>query len=347
MSNHNTINQRNTSMDALRIIAILMVILLHIVALNISSAEKKLEFTTNYWVSSFISAFCRTCVPLFIMISGRYLLNREETPKEFYTKRVQKIIGPLLFWTLVYTIYSQYLLYQEIGNIDLKIAVTNILSGQPFYHMWFLYMILGLYLITPLFNPIFRYATNLQLWVLCIILFIAGLSFRTYFYVHPVEFNPFKWGDSLLYLGYFLVGYVLKAHKVRYSTLMLLLVFVICSLCVALFPYIALTQYPISMVWIRDNTAPLIVIASLSLYQLFNQSNVQNFTILKYSPLVLGIYLIHAGILDIWYRFVLGTTISSEENYWMYISIAFPLITALSLFLIQGFSKIPLLRKVI
>lgn len=92
----------------------------------------------------------RWCVPAFVMISGALLLDgqRQMPLKKLFRKYFLHILGILVFWSLGYA-----LLYT---GIYLKKGPREILAAawEGYPHLWYLYMLLGLYLITPLLRPI-------------------------------------------------------------------------------------------------------------------------------------------------------------------------------------------------
>jgi len=71
--------KRDYTSDTLRTIAALMVVLVHVVADYVNLAMKSDNFNLSFWVSNIVDSFCRICLPIFVMISGMFLLGRTET----------------------------------------------------------------------------------------------------------------------------------------------------------------------------------------------------------------------------------------------------------------------------
>ena len=97
--------KRDYTSDTLRTIAALMVVLVHVVADYVNLAMKSDNFNLSFWVSNIVDSFCRICLPIFVMISGMFLLGRTETFRDSYRKRASKILIPLIFWTIIYLVY--------------------------------------------------------------------------------------------------------------------------------------------------------------------------------------------------------------------------------------------------
>ena len=68
------------------------------------SPEARANPEFNYW-GSIYGSMLRACVPLFVMITGLLLLPVKMTMKEFYTKRLMRILIPFLIWSVLYNLF--------------------------------------------------------------------------------------------------------------------------------------------------------------------------------------------------------------------------------------------------
>lgn len=137
-------NERVFFYDFLRVIACLMIVVVH------SPASHHPYAYNNYF--AIITYTMMVGVPLFFMISGALLLPSQLSPKEFFKRRLSKVVYPIVFWTIVYTIYQYF-----VDGVSLKHLVVE-LFGMPFSNqgapeLWFMYTLLGLYVITPVISP--------------------------------------------------------------------------------------------------------------------------------------------------------------------------------------------------
>ncbi len=121
----------------LRALACLMVVVLHI-ATNLLDT-----FDRNWMAGNVYDSMVRTCVPLFIMISGATLLAKREPLGVYFRKRALRIIPPLLFWSLFYLAWKSYC-GNPVDNWPLAI-----LKGPTMYHLWYFYALVGMYLFIP------------------------------------------------------------------------------------------------------------------------------------------------------------------------------------------------------
>lgn len=186
-------------LNYLRFGSILLVILLH-------SAK---QFVTNagyyhlpsYKVMLAVNEITRAGVPLFFMISGYLLLQDPRTLEciSFYRRRLSRILIPLTIWNLLYGVYY--------GMSPVTIFEHGINQGCA-YHLWFLYTLLGIYLITPFLKRIVDGCTRGQLWWFLILIGFTGTIRPMINTVTPLYlylFPPLMEG----YIAYYLLGYLL------------------------------------------------------------------------------------------------------------------------------------------
>ena len=101
MSNTNQNTARIVWLDLLRFVAILMVIACH--SVDIYNATPQEDASAGFW-GGFIGSMMRPCVPLFAMMTGMLLLPVREPAKDFYRKRIPRILFPMLLWSVIYNL---------------------------------------------------------------------------------------------------------------------------------------------------------------------------------------------------------------------------------------------------
>ena len=134
------------NINFLRIIACIMVIGIHVSAIHaIKYCELSSGGEFKFLISNFWYGISAPAVPVFVMISGKYALNRKNIDyRKYYIKIFRRIYVPAILWSIIYMLLRYY--YQ---NISLKIVVNSAIGGSPFYHLWYLYMMIGVYLLVP------------------------------------------------------------------------------------------------------------------------------------------------------------------------------------------------------
>ena len=139
-------------LDLCRVLAIFGVVMIHIVPMWLYPVD---SFDWN--ALSFYNSLSRVCVPLFVMISGALLLapGREVPLKTLYGKYLLRFVTCLLFWSAMYYLFIVYARDPSFHwrDFEPRRFIASVLGGHP-YHHWFLFMIITLYIISPLLRHI-------------------------------------------------------------------------------------------------------------------------------------------------------------------------------------------------
>lgn len=145
--NNKLINSpREIWIDWLRVIACFMVFVVHSTEPFYLGGEGSLILTEGdaFW-SSFFDTFVRSCVPLFIIASSYLQFPIHYSTGEFFKRRALRILVPFAIWTVVYACVWG----EPAENFRNLLLNFNYSSG----HLWFVYMLIGVYLLMPLLSP--------------------------------------------------------------------------------------------------------------------------------------------------------------------------------------------------
>jgi surface polysaccharide O-acyltransferase-like enzyme len=140
------VDDRQAWADWARILAIVAVVSIHV--LGSVSFRASLVGTPFWWAVNIINSASRWSVPVFFMVSGALLLNRAHRngSGDFYRRRFTRIGIPLVAWSLI---YAPVLVYQGI-RVTPGSWLTSMAAGAPYGHLFFLFALLGCYLVIPL-----------------------------------------------------------------------------------------------------------------------------------------------------------------------------------------------------
>ncbi len=142
---------RDFRFDFIRAIAIFLVICIHSMGL-VNIAEDSGDSEAKVISACMNIIYCG--VPLFVMLSGALLLGKEEPTIVFLKKRLSRVLIPFLLWSIV---VGSILYVQEGGRSVfgcLGFLTKGILTSGVHGVYWYVYMILGLYLLTPVLRTI-------------------------------------------------------------------------------------------------------------------------------------------------------------------------------------------------
>jgi surface polysaccharide O-acyltransferase-like enzyme len=157
--------------DVARIAAIVAVIAIHVVSSLVTSRAHP----QSWWFGNVIESAARWSVPLFVMISGALLLHSDlaDDPARFYRRRLARILPPLVVWTGVYLLYGHF---TADNPRTLSEAVAYVVAGRPYFHLYFLYLIAGLYLVAPFLRPLVAPSTGRVLGLAVLVFLALGIA---------------------------------------------------------------------------------------------------------------------------------------------------------------------------
>ena len=225
-------------MDVVRLAAMFMVVCCHCTdPFNFYPGDPPANIDQIKFLGAAYGAFLRPCVPLFVMLTGALLLPVKEETSIFYKKRIFRVLWPFLIWSVLYNLFpwitgllglrpdilvdcfpysgpdamkqSFAVSLNYIANIPLNFSLIDV-------HMWYIYVLIGLYLYLPIFSAWVEKASDkAKLW------FLAAWGLTTllpYFYEYV---SVYVWGgcswNSFNMLYYFagFNGYLLLGHYLR------------------------------------------------------------------------------------------------------------------------------------
>lgn len=190
-------------MDFARVAGMVAVVVAHVFAPAIRF-DLTDQNTPAWWAAAAISAASRFCVPLFLIISGALLLAPAagRRPMDFYRRRLDRIAIPLAVWCTFYLGLRYFTADDDLSGVD---ALREILSGGVYYHLYFLFVLAGLYAVTPFLRVIVLHSSDRMLRAFAIVLLsIGALNQAAVVLLETGEGNAAT--QFLPYMGYFVGG---------------------------------------------------------------------------------------------------------------------------------------------
>jgi surface polysaccharide O-acyltransferase-like enzyme len=336
-------NQRDTRIDSLKVLGAFAVVLLHVSG-SVVSTDRYFH-SESWWIGNIGEALSRWCVPIFVMISGALLLSQPSdlAPLDFYIKRIGRLFIPIIFWTPFYVLLNAFI-EGKFVPLTLGQSLSYLVIG-PSNHLWYIYMLIGLYLLTPFLRIIVVSSTPFVLR-----LFIIGSFAIAAIEVMIVgdDGTCTFFSRSIPFVGYFVAGHYLYTKKSvpRRSVLALGAIAHGVLICVGTGALLLLSpnRWGILYNWLD----PLIIVMSLCVFQLFlcslNLNPDKRGWFQGLSRMTFGVYLIHPfwlmvlhemGVNGFLYHPLIGIPVTTI--------VAF-LLSAMSAVL---FSSIPFLRRTV
>ena len=200
-------------MDVLNVVAIFAVILLH-VSLNIFD----LGHDTAWNVALVYQCVAIFAVPVFFMVSGANLLGYRERydTKTFFKKRALRVVVTLVVWSAVIYLllcFAAPAFGYEPRRFGLVEFAKELLTDNVISIYWFFYVIIGLYLVTPVFSLIaanrrvLEYTLVLAV-VMCFVVPTVNAFAPVHYVTDPLSLRFFTWALTYYLLGFYLTRYV-------------------------------------------------------------------------------------------------------------------------------------------
>lgn len=298
-----TSNKHVYYFDLLRTVAVFFVIVIHCTAPHFTS----LPVGSRSWlVASFFESISRWAVPIFVMISGALHLSKRRDMKSFFKKNVLKILIILLSWNLIYAIVGL------INGSSFSSFIKALIGGH--YHLWFLYMLLALYALTPFIKKFIKDPKRLKLFLFISFIFgIALPQLTDVLTLLPSPFssvgnglsralNSFGFGQIIGYGFYYVLGYYLHQKKNETKTIRTLYVTGAIYLVFTFFAtwcFSAVKNVP-TVIFLKDLTINnALMSAGLFVFAKHHVTKKSTSNLLiRASKYSLGIYVMHALLLE-------------------------------------------------
>ena len=212
------VTTRRIGYDLLRIISICGVVAIH--TFGPIAANPDLHGSVSWLAALVLSNGFIWAVPVFVMLAGALSLHENshaEGPTSFLLRRAKRIVPALVAWTFIYlVIVRAFILREGISPAD---ALIEIFDARVYPHLYFLWLIAGLYLVAPVLAA-FLHADGRRRAVVTgaialgttLLVFMAPAVLALKDISRPIQLGALTiW---LAYVGYFVVGYALSLFRV-------------------------------------------------------------------------------------------------------------------------------------
>jgi surface polysaccharide O-acyltransferase-like enzyme len=338
--------------DLIRVVAIFLVVLIHVSG-QLTNAWGKIP--NDQWIIADIyGGIARVAVPLFFMISGYLLLPRSESLRIFYTKRMPKILIPFVAWSLIY-------LGWYCGNhpniCTPGFAWDLLLVQGTYYHLWFLYSLISIYLVLPVLRLMVRPDTDkgilwylLALWLI----FQPILTIAHKFWNFSIKINaPLATG----FLCYFVLGYLLGEITLSRTRIFLsAIVWVFSALITIVGTYLFTRNSGEFDGFFYDFVSINVILASSAAFMLLRWISEANifasstaYALMRtFAISTFGIYLIHILVIEVLSGWIPFLHINSfmGNAVWSVPLVAI-IVFALSFLIVRILQKLPILKYIV
>lgn len=344
--------RREINMDFLRIFACFMVVLLHASAQNWHVTDVN---SMEWKIFNLYDCAVRSSVPLFIMLSGKFFLGKEElSVSKLFKKNIGKLLVVYFFWSFLYAVDTIGISgVIQIENIPL--LINKVINAR--YHLWYLPTLISIYFLVPILWAAVRFQGGRFVKYMCIMFLVFGILRKTILILMPdfesaeVLFSDFSYALNGL-CGYFLFGYVLDKYKDKFAKIkirvLILAYIIIVGISAKVCEIDAVMNGEPSDLLYGHFMLP-VFLESLIIFMIFLKLPVRDMAsskcliVEKISKYTLFVYLVHVFVLEhieMWCGF---TTLSF--NAWVSVPVIAVIVFCISIALAVMFDKVPVLNK--
>lgn len=339
-------------LDLLRIIATIAVIIIHVSAQNWYSTNIS-SFAWN--IFNIFDSAVRWAVPIFVMISGALFLDNDIDMdiKKLYKKNILRLITSYIFWSSIYSIDK------ALHGANSNAIIISFIEGH--FHMWFLHMIIGLYILIPILRKITfnKKYTEYFLIIGIILIFIIPRLLNLLECTELLKssevslFLKYILNLKIGYVVYFVLGFYLSKYNIkpifnRAGYILGIIAFIVTTLLTIWHS----NKQGIASTVFYDNFSINVMLMSISLFIFAKHilSKIKwskkslNF-ISKFSKYSFGIYLVHVLVMDKLAEYFNLNTLTF--NPLLSIIIIIILVTSISYIISSIINHIPILKKYI
>jgi surface polysaccharide O-acyltransferase-like enzyme len=314
------------------------------------------------WIASDILFFvCKMAVPLFVMLSGALLLGKEESYKRVFVNKVAKTTLIVLIWSIIYRFIYVLIINNKLLSLDdIMRCISEAFIYPVSIHFWYLYMLIGLYLMTPFVRKMVKnfsekdYIIFLIFWLV----FSSLLPFINLF--EPIKYpSYFEVPLFASFIGYYVSGYFLDNIKINRRIIIIFSAIFIVGLLISTSYTYYLSSIDNKTSRVLDNVLMFpIVISSLSCFVLIKywgiyvsellekKKRIKNY-IINISSKTFGIYLIHIIVIYAFEQTNLYNSLFSGYRNSIKQTLLFDCIIFILCFLIiTVIKKIPLIKNI-
>ena len=342
--------KRTIYLDVLKIVAIIGVVLNH------SYWYLSINDLISYSFRTFILLLVKFAVPVFLMVSGALLLNKKDTFKNIFCKRIVRVVIPLIIITLIWSLYYK----SNLMRMPIYLIECDVNNGVPYWG-WYIYVMIALYLVLPFLQKMVKNFKDkdYQMFILLFLIIPSFVSFGSLILQNFFSKNLFV-TDYIMgavfsqYIALFITGYYLSKKNITKNDKNIAIFSLIVSLLIALIlEIINYTVYNNDLLLLDKCLLPTAVIPAISLFVIIKyyfvngvkKEKVKN-SIIYLSNLVFGIYLCHVFFIHIVYNFEFIKVIF-EFNSFIGLIVLDSIAIFLSGLVISILRKIPVINKLL
>ena len=332
-----------------RVLACIAIVILHTVFASNEYFSDTLTASENLF-SRIVENNMMWAVPTFVMVTGALQLRKDKklTYKKLYGKYVLRILVALISCCIVFRTFD-IIMDGEVFTINnLCLCFSELITGECWGHLWYLYLLIGLYVLLPFYRMIAANSTDKEL------LYLAG-TFFVFISLIPLTEElgihiGFYISESIIYPLYLFLGYMIFDAHIRVSIPASIILVTASTSCIILLDYLKYSLAFDIPTCVFGYSSPLVILQAVGIFALICESKQKKskafrIGITTFDECSFGIYLIHMVFVRFLFRYM-------EFNPYNEIAIiilpaAIVLILIISFIITYALRRIPGVNKVL
>lgn len=281
-----------------RAIACIAIVLLHTVFCAVSLfAEEASQMQTV--LSRVVVNNLMWAVPCFLMVSGALLLNPQKqiSIRKIFQKYISRMLIALLAFCMLFRILEIVVNQEAVSFSTVFSGLQEFFTGTSWSHLWYLYLMIGIYLLLPFYKKIAAHCSKTEIRYLLLV-YVVFLSLLPALKIWNISVG-FYICVSMIYPFYFFCGYALHNGIIKIGRGAGLLLFLIGTGAIIGFTLLKEIGGVDSVSVLYGYSSVFVILQSVGLFSMLNQErprerlSAAKRLLLKLDACSFGIYLIH------------------------------------------------------
>lgn len=328
---------KEKNFEFLRGISCICIIVLHVSGWCYGEYGYGSEIDQYFCGATFFNVITRYAVPSFIMLTGAFTLNNPKNCHflSYYKKVFWSTVLPTLSASVVYVLYTMLMKVVFGGQAAMDAALGSIklwiIYGDPYGHMWYMYMLMGFLIWAPFLCRFYQTLTLPLKWIIGLV----GVTIGCVWYGTGEVIWPLKF---LQHIGFFFLGAVIREQAKTHKVLKVAKISGVVSVLILVLTYLLVYGQTVSLIPLRidfqQRLSPTIIIGSVATFIWISNLKMNHNPVSKIAEHSFFVYLIHGGVIsvidNIWNDILHLQTITP----WIYV----PVVSLLTLVISYGVS---------
>ena len=332
---------RDARLSLLKVIGSMGVVLVHT---SMHTLNARVVDSLSWWLADLGNTMGRNMSSLFAMVAGAVLLGRliEANPSGFVRQRLARLLPAVLVWSAFYFAWRAFL-----GETMTWTKVAHDLAyGMPYFHLWFLFAMLGVYVLMPGFRLLVRDPDTRSTQYFCLVVLAVATCLSVTATVALGHWPTLFISYTPLLLVYLVAGYLWYRDQPQVSMAQLGLAGACCVLgTMAIVRWLEPGQTVSQQAWIQGLRAPLalgwVLVIFLLVMRWHMPPALARFAN-RMAPTTLGVYALHPFWIDAIHLW--AWPIKQPGMHWL---VAAPVVYVISAASSWAIGQVPRLRALV